>query len=408
MKSFLFVARFTFRWLALAIPVVILLHEVMRIRTDWIPGTIIPLTVLFALVTAFSHLRRVSLIADRVDGETLANRHRRRIEMPFPAGEAFDLVEAAVRELPDVEAVDATRDSLQIKARVRRVDPYLGSKKGVARHKSQRNQVMATVTPGDRTSSLTLICQPEGGAWADWFTLDHGTNWENIEALTRALANRIAERRRGEESAARASASDKELAEARLSMLHAQVEPHFLYNTLASAQLLTRTDPARADLMLGHLVTYLRNSLPRNEDGMSTVGEELDRTQAYLEIMKIRMGDRLVLNVQVPPSARAVPLPTMMLQTLAENAIKHGLEPVPGGGNLWIFARERDGQLGITVADDGRGFSDEQGGTGIGLRNLRERLKLAYGDAASFSIVANFPRGVAATVTVPARVPQHA
>ena len=242
----------------------------------------------------------------------------------------------------------------------------------------------------------------------NWFSLDHGTNLENIDALTRALTRRIAERRRGEENAARATASDKELAEARLSMLHAQVEPHFLYNTLASAQLLTRSDPARADLMLGHLITYLRNSLPRNEDGMSTVGEELDRTQAYLEIMKIRMGERLVLNVQVPESARAVPLPTMMLQTLAENAIKHGLEPVPGGGNLWIFARERDGQLGITVADDGRGFSDEQSGTGIGLRNLRERLKLAYGDAAAFSIVANFPRGVAATLTVPARVAQHA
>ena len=408
MKSFLFVARFALRWLALAVPVVVILHDVFRVRTDWVPGTIIPLTIVFATLTAVSHLRRVGLIADRVDGETLANRHRRRIEMPMPAGDAFDLVEAAIRELPDVETVDATRDSLQVKARVRRVDPYLGSKKGTARPKGQRNQVMATVTPGDRTSSLTLICQPEGGAWADWFTLDHGTNWENIEALTRAIANRIAERRRGEESAVRATANDKELAEARLSMLHAQVEPHFLYNTLASAQLLTRSDPARADLMLGHLITYLRNSLPRNEDGMSTVGEELDRTQAYLEIMKIRMGERLTLNVQVPEAVRAVLLPTMMLQTLAENAIKHGLEPVPGGGNLWIFARERDGQLGITVADDGRGFSDEQGGTGIGLRNVRERLKLAYGDAASFSIVANFPRGVAATLTVPARVAQHA
>ena len=408
MKPFFFIARFSFRWLAIGVTVVIVLHEVLRIRTDWIPGTIIPLTLLFATVAAFSHMRRVSLIADRVDGEALANHHRRRIEVPFPAAEAYAMVEAAVRELPLVETVEAAADSLQIKARVRRVDPYTGSKKGIARPKAQRNQVMATVAPGETSSSVTIVCQPEGGALVEWFTLDHGTNLENMNALTRALARRIAERRRGEQTAARATASDKELAEARLSMLHAQVEPHFLYNTLASAQLLTRSDPARADLMLGHLITYLRNSLPRNEDGMSTVGEELDRTQAYLEIMKIRMGERLLLNVQVPESARAVPLPTMMLQTLAENAIKHGLEPVPGGGNLWIFARERDGQLGITVADDGRGFSDEQAGTGIGLRNLRERLKLAYGDAASFSIVANFPRGVAATLTVPARVVQHA
>jgi signal transduction histidine kinase len=407
MKSFLFILRFTFRWFAVAMVLTILVHEVLRVRTDWVPGILLPLTILFALITSHSHVRRVQMIAGTIDQETLASRHRRQVEVPLPAGEAFDMVEAAIRELPQVENVDSARDSLQLRARVRRVDPYIGSKKG-QRPQAQRNQVLATVTPGDRISSLTLVCQPEGGILVDWFAVDHGTNLENMEALARAITRRIGELRRGEEREAHATASDKELAEARLSMLHAQVEPHFLYNTLASAQVLTRSDPARAERMIGHLITYLRNSLPRNENGMSTLGEELDRTRAYLEIMKIRMGERLVLNLQVPESVRGVPLPPMMLQTLAENAIKHGLEPVPGGGNLWIFARERDEQVGITVADDGRGFSDEGAGTGIGLRNLRERLKLAYGDSASFSIVANFPRGVAATITVPAKVAAHA
>jgi sensor histidine kinase YesM len=98
-------------------------------------------------------------------------------------------------------------------------------------------------------------------------------------------------------------------------------------------------------------------------------------------------------------------MPPMMLQTLVENAIKHGLEPVTGGGTIWILAREVDGKIAVTVADDGRGFSEVGGGTGIGLKNVRERLKLAYGDKASFAIGANFPKGVAATITLPPSPP---
>ena len=134
---------------------------------------------------------------------------------------------------------------------------------------------------------------------------------------------------------------------------------------------------------------------------MSTLGEELERAQAYLEILRIRMGDRLDVQVQVPDDLERAPMPPMMLQTLVENAIKHGLEPVPGGGRIWILAREEDGKVAITVADDGRGFSEDGGGTGIGLKNVRERLRLAFGENASFSIVANFPKGVAATISVP-------
>jgi sensor histidine kinase YesM len=109
----------------------------------------------------------------------------------------------------------------------------------------------------------------------------------------------------------------------------------------------------------------------------------------------------------VPDALRPVPLPPMMLQTLAENAIKHGLEPMPGGGKIWIFAREAGDKVSLTVADDGRGFSEDSAGTGIGLKNVRERLRLAYGDAAAFTIAANFPRGIAATVTVPRAGPEE-
>jgi sensor histidine kinase YesM len=113
------------------------------------------------------------------------------------------------------------------------------------------------------------------------------------------------------------------------------------------------------------------------------------------------MGARLSLHIEVAPELLGQAFPGMMLQTLAENAIKHGLEPKPGGGAIWISVRAIGGAMAVTVADDGRGFSQDGGGTGIGLHNVRERLKLTYGAAASFAIIGNFPGGVAATITVP-------
>jgi LytS/YehU family sensor histidine kinase len=135
---------------------------------------------------------------------------------------------------------------------------------------------------------------------------------------------------------------------------------------------------------------------------MSSLGAELERAVAYLEILKIRMGPRLDVQVDVPEALRATPLPPMMLQTLVENAIKHGLEPRTGGGTVWIRARSNDDSVAVTVADDGDGFNAATSGTGIGLKNVRERLQLRYGERAALAVVANFPAGVAATITVPA------
>ncbi|MGH8029446.1 MAG: sensor histidine kinase [Arenimonas sp.] len=365
----------------------------------WISGVVI------AAVSAFSHLRRVRLVAGRVDASTLANRQRREIEMPLDGDEAFAIVDAAIRELPRTEDVETARDSLQVRAKVQRLEVY---GQGVperfnplARLGSRRNQIWATVTPGDGASRVTVVCEPERGAWSDWFLVDDGVNLENAEAITRAISRRLVERRRQGESAARQSDTEKELTVAKLSLLHAQVEPHFLYNTLASAQLLTRADPPRADEMLGHLIVYLRHSLPRTENAPSSLGEELARARAYLEILKIRMGPRLNLQIDVPDHLYAEPFPPMMLQTLVENAIKHGLESQPGGGTVWILARRSDDGLSVTVADDGQGFNTDNSGTGIGLKNVRERLRLAYGPSASFDLVANYPSGVAATIRLP-------
>ena len=404
--SFLYVFRIASAWI---FAFVLLLLVWIALRGDrgsppsW-PFVLSALLVIaWQINRAVSHLRRVQLIVGRVDAETLANRQRRQIEIPLDAGDAFDMLEATIRELPRSGEIETARGSLQVRAKVKRLNPYNKSPDHLMYRwfESQRDQISATISPGDSASSVTLICEPDSAAWGDWLTVDDATNFENAEAITRAITRRIAERRRGEQERAQQTATEKELTVAKLSLLHAQVEPHFLYNTLASAQILTRSDPARADEMLGNLILYLRHSLPRTEDTPSTLGKELERARAYLDILKIRMGARLNMQIDVPPALLAVPFPTMMLQTLVENAIKHGLEPQSGGGTIWILAREVDATIAVTVADDGRGFSAEGGGTGIGLKNIRERLHLAFGAAAKFAIVANFPNGVAATITVP-------
>ena len=358
-----------------------------------------------ALLGTISHLRRVGLIAGRIDASTLASQQQRRIQVPLDADAAFERVAAAVQELPGVEQIELSRGSLQVRARVRRSDPFGGRQPSrwnlLARFAVDCDKVLATVQPGDGTSGVTVLCEPDAPHWLDLFAADEASNYQNAEALLRSLTLQVSAQRRNEQAAAERSATDNALNVARLNLLQAQVEPHFLYNTLANAQVLARTDPPRAEEMIGHLIQYLRRSLPREHDALSTLGEELERTRAYLEILKIRMGARLELQVQVPDELKSLQLPAMMLQTLVENAIKHGLEPKPGGGTIWIMARNFQDHATVTVADDGQGFGGATSGTGIGLTNLRERLQLTYGDAASFSLVSNFPSGVAATLSLP-------
>ena len=404
-RNIFFVARIAIAWGLALMLAAAFWSEIPLIGRFELPIVLLTFATLGLVVTAaFSHLRRVRLIAGS-EKESLGNRQRRQVEIPFEAGEAFDLLEAAIRELPRTEHIEAARDSLQVRAKVQRPVNYsdqpLGKWHPMYWFGNTRNQILATVTPVNGTGSVTLICEPEAGAWSDWFRVDDGTNLENANAITRAITRRIAERRRNEQAAAAQTATEKELTVARLNLLHAQVEPHFLYNTLASAQYLTRNDPARADEMLGHLIQYLRHSLPRTRDELATLGDELERALAYLEILKIRMGPRLSVQVDVPAELRNTKLPPMMLQTLVENAIKHGLEPRTAGGTVWIRARSADDTVSITVADDGEGFNVQSSGTGIGLKNVRERLQLVFAGKASLAVVANFPSGVAATISVP-------
>ncbi|MFI4953455.1 MAG: sensor histidine kinase [Burkholderiales bacterium] len=188
--------------------------------------------------------------------------------------------------------------------------------------------------------------------------------------------------------------------EAQLKLMQAQVEPHFLFNTLASVQFLTETDPPKAGQMLGHLLAYLRAALPQIRSGSSTLGQEIELARAYLSIMQMRMGSRLAFTVTVPEPLRAAPFPPMLLMSIVENAVKHGIEPKAEGGTIRIEARQKDAMMTVSVIDSGNGLADEIG-QGVGLTNLRQRLQALYGPRARFVLEAGPVEGVQATIEVP-------
>jgi len=194
---------------------------------------------------------------------------------------------------------------------------------------------------------------------------------------------------------------ERTVLEARMEALQAQIEPHFLFNTLASIDQLIQTDPPRASRMQQSLIRYLRSAMPQMRDGRrSTLGQQVDLSSAFLEIMAVRMEGRLQSAVRVPDGLKSAVFPSMMLQTLVENAIKHGLEPKPEGGLLQIGADVVDGQLAVHVLDTGVGFMPKGDG-GVGLENIRERLKVLYHGRAELIIGVPPAGGTCATIKVP-------
>ena len=197
----------------------------------------------------------------------------------------------------------------------------------------------------------------------------------------------------------------RQVVEARMAAMQAQVEPHFLFNTLASIDHLIETDPPRASQMQKNLIALLRASMPtmrENHPAAHNLGREMAVIRPYLEILKVRMEDRLQTEIEVPEGLLSADFPSMMIQSLVENAIKHGLEPKAEGGRLSVKAEVKHGKLAVTVADTGLGFGKAAtAGTGIGLNNIRERLQLLYGNKAQMTITENSPSGTVVALTVP-------
>jgi sensor histidine kinase YesM len=214
-----------------------------------------------------------------------------------------------------------------------------------------------------------------------------------LEELATQIA--LAEERRRVEAAERAAA------EANLRALQAQIEPHFLFNTLANVTGLIHPQPDTAKLMLEKFIDYLRSTLASTRERQSTLADEFELMSNFLAILQIRMGDRLHVELSLPDDLAAAAIPPMLLQPLVENAIKHGLEPKVEGGSIRLQAERAGDAIHLSVIDTGVGFT---GGTsnGIGLRNVRERLQQLFGDRGRLVIEENIPAGTRVVLTIPA------
>jgi signal transduction histidine kinase len=354
------------------------------------------LGVMLVVVTAFWY-RSAMRKRDPTFSFSDASTHQQtRIELNIAADEAYEMFLTAVQYIPGFLA---TRTSAQ----ARRIEGTTGGgSAGYFSFASGGEMVRIVVGARGRFASYVRI---ESCPSDLFLVLDFGKNRQNVRMIATRLNEQIARRFDDQRIAKERAEMDRALTDAKLAKLQAQIEPHFLYNTLANAQLLTRSDPQRADVMLGNLIIYLRNTLPQSGETdavpLSTLGREIERSRAYLEILKIRMGARLSFEIDVADSLANIPFAPMIVQTLVENAIKHGLEPKLGGGSILICASRAGSGVKLSVSDNGVGLKGGTSGTGLGLKNMRERLRLTYGDAASLSLSLNVPSGMVATITIP-------
>lgn len=228
-----------------------------------------------------------------------------------------------------------------------------------------------------------------------------GLAYLTVMMLITSLRNRelaaLAARLKAEAEAQRLQ---QQATHAQLRLLQAQIEPHFLFNTLGAVQQLAETRAPEAAQLTAQLIRFLRGSMGAFRNDTSTLGAELDLADSYLRVMQSRLGRRLTFDLSAAEDLRGQPLPTTLLITLVENAIKHGIEPAPAGGHIGVRAWREGGALVLEVADTGVGMA-ELPGSGQGLSNLREQLRLRHGQGASLELFDNDPAGLVARLSLP-------
>ncbi|AVR97714.1 sensor histidine kinase [Pseudoduganella armeniaca] len=362
-------------------------------------GVLLALTAWLALISsgiARAFLAKLGDEGKALCAEAMASTVTRRIHVPFNPYTTFDLCTETLSGLALGTALGYSGPPAFFH------DPFKGRivlgrwrPLPLGRHV----EVRVATEPGP-ACQIELRCRP-GLAW---FAIQQGESLQAAETVCAQLRQTLERHAAALAAARRERELERTSLQARLSALQAQVEPHFLFNTLANLKYLIRTDQQAAQDMLDHLVGYLQNALPDLRSVSSTLGRELDLVSDYLAVMRIRMGERLRFEVAVDEDLRHLPFPPAMLISLVENAVKHGLERASRPGLITVgTTRERGGEgelLRVAVVDDGVGLT-EQAGQGTGLANIAERLALLYGRAAGLVVAPGDGCGVRAVLTVP-------
>jgi signal transduction histidine kinase len=275
-------------------------------------------------------------------------------------------------------------------------------------------QVVAVGVAMPLTTVLFYILSTPAGAPPFWETPMRMDGWLHLTFLAILVApwTTLAAIVRQKEALARdqklafaleRSELERQALDARLHLLQAQVAPHFLFNTLANVQALVDAGSPQASTVLRSLVQYLRAAVPVLHEPAATIERELQLVRPYLELMQMRMPDRLQYAMNIDPSVLQVRCPPTTLLALVENAVRHGIDPSEEGGRIDVDIARRGDRCVVRVTDTGVGLDHSPGGLGTGLKALRERLQLIFGDAADLRMTTNGPRGAAVEIEMPAR-----
>lgn len=353
-----------------------------------------PLAMAVGCLAAWSQYRAQTSMSS--DTSPLAVGQSQSISLALPTIQAMKIARSAVEAV--FGQVDQRVTENSITARVIEI----GLKPtGLAALRSDQMRIVVGEN-GSGRSTLQIVCEPSHAWLYGLFWVEAGRSARQVDALRKSILARVRAQSEVADSLVRQNALQFRLAQAELLLLRAQIEPHFLFNTLAHIRASVEANPQAAQAMLDALIGFLRANSQATSSASTSLAAELQRVDSYLKIMQIRLGERLRYSIGCDPSLLPLQVPTACVLIFAENAVKHGIERTDVPGMISVNCQKLDDVIAIDVDNDGPGLATRQDTGAGGLTNLRERLQLTYGANAQMSIEGRDEGGVRASLRIPA------